>query len=104
MLASRFLRFSHGAKHGWIYRVLETGFDFLARSYDYTLTKVLRHRFATILFAAIMLAGTVYLFFTMPTGFIPSQDSGFVFGITMAGQEISFESMAQHHRPLTRIM
>jgi HAE1 family hydrophobic/amphiphilic exporter-1 len=104
MLASRFLRFSHGAKHGWIYRVLEAGFDSLARSYDYTLTKVLRHRFATILFAAIMLAGTIYLFVTMPTGFIPSQDSGFVFGITMAGQDISFESMAKHHRALADIM
>ena len=32
----------------------------------------------------------------MPTGFIPSQDSGFVFGIALAGQDISFESMARH--------
>ena len=28
-----------------------------------------------------MLVGTVYLFETMPTGFIPSQDSGFLFGV-----------------------
>ncbi len=27
----------------------------------------------------LLLGGTVYLFFTMPTGFIPSQDSGFLF-------------------------
>src|SRR5260370_13907776 len=40
----------------------------------------------------------------MPTGFIPSQDSGFVFGITMAGQDISFESMAKHHRALADIV
>ena len=51
-----------------------------------------------------MLAGTVYLFLTMPTGFIPSQDSGFVFGITMAGQDISFESMAKHHRAIGDIV
>ena len=30
-----------------------------------------------LLVAVAMLAGTVYLFITMPTGFIPSQDSGF---------------------------
>ena len=30
-----------------------------------------------------MLVGTVYLFKTMPTGFIPSQDSGFFFGGTL---------------------
>ena len=28
----------------------------------------------------LMLVGTVYLFMTMPTGFIPSQDSGFMSG------------------------
>jgi HAE1 family hydrophobic/amphiphilic exporter-1 len=104
MLASRFLRFNHGGRHGWIYRGLEAGFDSLSRSYEYTLTKVLRHRFSTILFAAVMLAGTIYLFVTMPTGFIPSQDSGFVFGITMAGQDISFESMAKHQRALAGIV
>ena len=50
----------------------------------------------------LLLVGTVYLFFTMPTGFIPSQDSGFVFGIAMAGQDISFESMAKHLRAVSR--
>ena len=51
-----------------------------------------------------MLAGSVYLFFTMPTGFIPSQDSGFVFGATQAGQDISFESMMAHHMAIVNIL
>jgi HAE1 family hydrophobic/amphiphilic exporter-1 len=104
MLGSRFLRYDHNARHGRTYRSLEAGFDLLARSYDYTLRKVLRHQFATMLFAIGLLAGTVYLFFTMPTGFIPSQDSGFIFGVTMAGQDISFESMAKHHRAIADIL
>ncbi len=58
------------------------GFDGMTRAYDYTLRKVLQHRFATVVFAFAMLGGTVYLFLTMPTGFIPSQDSGFIFGVT----------------------
>ena len=32
-----------------------------------------------------MLVGTVYLYVTMPTGFIPSQDQGFMFGILLVG-------------------
>ena len=32
---------------------------------------------------------------TMPTGFLPSQDSGFMFGVTRAGQDISFDAMAR---------
>ncbi|MDQ6698567.1 MAG: efflux RND transporter permease subunit, partial [Acidobacteriota bacterium] len=96
MLGSRFLRYDHTARHGRVYRTLESGFDAMASAYDYTLKKVLRHEFATVLFAFAMLIGTAYLFMTMPTGFIPSQDSGFIFGVTMASQDISFESMAKH--------
>jgi hydrophobic/amphiphilic exporter-1 (mainly G- bacteria), HAE1 family len=103
MLGSRFMRYDRQARHGWLYRTLERGFSSMARGYDYTLRKVLRHRFATVLLAFALLAGTLYLFFTMPTGFIPSVDSGIAFGITRAGQDISFESMAKHQRALADI-
>jgi HAE1 family hydrophobic/amphiphilic exporter-1 len=98
MLGSRFLNYNHQARHGRLYQVLEGGFQRMTNAYDYTLRKTLRHQFATLTFAVLMLAGTVYLFVTMPTGFIPSQDSGFLFGITMGGQDISFDSMAKHAR------
>ena len=103
MLGSRFLRMDHNARHGRAYRALEAGFQALLHVYDYTLKKVLRHQFTTVLFAAALLGGTLYLFFTMPTGFIPSQDSGFIFGITLAGQDISFDSMSQHQRAIADI-
>jgi HAE1 family hydrophobic/amphiphilic exporter-1 len=98
MLGSRFLHYNHQARHGRLYQVLEGGFQRMTNAYDYTLRKTLQHQFATLTFAVLMLAGTVYLFVTMPTGFIPSQDSGFLFGITMGGQDISFDSMAKHAR------
>jgi HAE1 family hydrophobic/amphiphilic exporter-1 len=104
MLGSRFLRYDHKARHGAVYRTLERGFDALANGYDRTLKTVLRHQFSTAMFAVLLLAGTVYLFMTMPTGFIPSQDSGFVFGVSMAGQDISFESMAKHQHAIADII
>ena len=104
MLGSRFLRYDHKARHGVVYRTLERGFNGLARAYDSTLRLTLRHQFATAMFAFVLLAGTIYLFFTMPTGFIPSQDSGFIFGISMAGQDISFESIAKHQRAIADIV
>jgi len=103
MLGSRFLRHEEG-KHGVVYRTLESGFDAMTRAYDYTLKGALRHHITTILVAFLMLVGTVYLFFTMPTGFIPSQDSGFLFGIMMAGQDISFDSMAKHVYSVSEIV
>jgi HAE1 family hydrophobic/amphiphilic exporter-1 len=104
MLGSRFLKFDHGAKHGSIYMALERGFNGLAWAYDVTLRGVLRHQFLTILMSFVLLGGTVYMFMTMPTGFIPSQDSGFMFGVTRAGQDISFESMANHQMAVASII
>ncbi len=104
MLGSRFLRYSHSGRHGRLYGVFESGFKGLASAYDYTLRKVLRHQFATMMAGLALLVGTVYLFVTMPTGFIPSQDSGFCFGIGLAGQDISFDSMAKHLRAVAEIV
>ena len=103
MLGSRFLRMDHGARHGVLYRSLEKVFDLTTRAYDRSLLVVLNFRFVTLLVAVAMLAGTVWLFDRMPKGFIPSQDSGFFFAFTMAGQDISFESMAQHERAVSDI-
>jgi hydrophobic/amphiphilic exporter-1 (mainly G- bacteria), HAE1 family len=104
MLGSRYLRYDHLARHGVMYRALEGGFKLMTRGYDGSLRLVLRHRFATLMVAFALLGGTVYLFRTMPTGFIPSQDSGAIFGPTMAAQDISFPSMARHQRAVADII
>ena len=104
MLGSRFLRIDHAARHGLMYRTLEGGFQAMTNAYEFTLKAVLRHQFATILFAFALLGGTFWLFFTMPTGFIPSQDSGFIFGATLANQDISFDSMVRHQSAAMEIL
>ncbi len=104
MLGSRFLRSERETRHGVLYRVLEGGFNVLARWYEKTLGIAMRLRLVTLAVAVLMLVGTVYLFKTMPTGFIPSQDSDFFFGITLGPQDISFENMARHHRAISEIV
>ncbi len=104
MLGSRYLRYNHAGRHGPVYRALEGGFKLMTRAYDSSLRLVLRHRFATLMLAFALLGGTVYLFRGMPTGFIPSQDSGAIFGPTMAAQDISFPSLARHQRALADII
>jgi HAE1 family hydrophobic/amphiphilic exporter-1 len=104
MLGSRFLRYRHDGQSGLLSRGLEHGFDAMARGYELTLRHVLHHKFATVLVAFGLLSGTIYLFFTMPTGFIPSQDSGVLFGATLAGQDISYQSMARHTRALVDLI
>ncbi len=104
MLGSRYLHYRHTARHGVIYRALEAGFTAMTRAYDRSLLLVLRHQFVTLMLALALLGGTIYLFRIMPTGFIPSTDSGTIFGPTIAGQDISFVSMAKHQRALSDII
>jgi HAE1 family hydrophobic/amphiphilic exporter-1 len=104
MLASRFLHINHGKPHGFFYNALERFFRGMTSVYDSSLRFVLRQRLATLLLSFVILGATVWMFFGMPTGFIPSQDSGFVFGIAMAGQDISFDSMLEHQRTITDIL
>ncbi len=109
MLGSRFLKADHGTvrggrQHGVFYRTLESSFNQITSWYESTLRVALRFHPITFLVAVLMLVGTVYLFKTMPTGFIPSQDSGFLFAITMGPQDISFDSMAAHTKAVGDIV
>jgi HAE1 family hydrophobic/amphiphilic exporter-1 len=104
MLGSRFLKHDERKRHGLGYRALEGGFNLLAHWYQTTLRLAMRFHPVTFALAVFMLVGTVYLFKTMPTGFIPSQDSSFFFGVTQGPQDISFESMARHHRAIADIV
>ncbi len=104
MLGSRFRCYRPDARHGLTYRALEAGFNAMTRAYDHSLRAVMRHKFATVMLAFGLLGGTIYLFLHMPTGFIPSQDNGVIYGITRAGEDISFLSMAKHQRALADIM
>ena len=104
MLGSRYLKHDHATRHGLAYRALEGGFNGLAGWYERTLKIALRFRLVTLGVALLMLVGTGYLFVTMPTGFIPPQDSSFFFGVTQGPQDISFESMAKHHRAVSEIV
>jgi HAE1 family hydrophobic/amphiphilic exporter-1 len=104
MLCSRFLRFTAHQRHGKLYQISERGFDFIARIYDRTLVVTMRHGIVTMGVSFLLLFGTFYLFTTMPKGFIPSQDSGFMFGLTQAAQGSSFDYMVSHQDEVIKIV
>jgi HAE1 family hydrophobic/amphiphilic exporter-1 len=104
MLCSRFLRPPGAIRHGKLYAGSERVFQGMLRFYEWSLQKVLEHRLATILLSGLILAGTIYLFFLIPKGFLPSEDTGLLFGFTEAAQGISFESMARHQEEIMAII
>jgi HAE1 family hydrophobic/amphiphilic exporter-1 len=105
MLCSRFLKAAReGEMHGWLWNLFERGFDRLLRVYDRTLQVSLRHRFATFAVSMLVLAGTVYLYRTIPTGFLPDEDQGQIFMFTEGPQGISFDDMVKHQVALAKIV
>jgi hydrophobic/amphiphilic exporter-1 (mainly G- bacteria), HAE1 family len=105
MLCSRFLTMgSHNVRHGRLYGVLEGIFNGMTSVYDSTLRIVLRHRLATMAVTFALLIATGFLFVVMPKGFIPSQDTGLIFGFTEAAQDISFDSMVKHQKEVVNVL
>jgi HAE1 family hydrophobic/amphiphilic exporter-1 len=104
MLCSRFLRPPAEEKHGRLYNLFERGFDGMLRAYDWSLQGVMRHRLVTLVSSLIVVVVTGYLFVRISKGFLPSEDSGQIFGVTQAQQGISFESMKQHQLAITELI
>jgi HAE1 family hydrophobic/amphiphilic exporter-1 len=104
MLCSRYLRPSKEAHHGKFYEVSERWFQRSVDFYGRTLTWVLEHRRPTLIVSAVMLVLTVYFYVEIPKGFLPSSDTGQIFGFTEAAQGISFESMAQHQQEVASVL
>ena len=47
---------------------------------------------------------TVYLFSVVPKGFFPDEDTGQIFAITEAAQDISFDAMKEHQQAAAKIV
>src|ERR1700731_3796285 len=92
MLCSRFLRPPKSERHGHLYAVTERFFDELLDLYQRSLTWVMRRRRAAIVLSGIMLIATVWMFYAIPKGFVPSEDRGDLIMFTLAQQGISFQS------------
>jgi HAE1 family hydrophobic/amphiphilic exporter-1 len=103
MACSRFLKPPGGA-HGRLYQASERFFDAMLRVYDQSLTWTLRHRLFTMAVMLLTFVLTAVLFYRIPKGFIPTEDTGQIFAFTEASQDISFDAMADKQRAAAAIV
>jgi hydrophobe/amphiphile efflux-1 (HAE1) family protein len=75
-------------------RLAERGFDAFLRGYDRGLRYVLRHQPSMLVATLALMVGTGYLYMTIPKGFFPQQDTGFIFGQVQGRQDASFNMMS----------
>ena len=95
MMCAKLLRPESEEKHGRFYRASEKFFTWMVRTYERTLTVVLRHPAVTALVLLITIGVNVYLFIIVPKGFFPLQDNGTIFGGLQGAQDISYQAMQQ---------
>ena len=104
MLCSRFLRPPAEAHHGRIYALTERFFQGMLSTYRWTLERCLAHRLSVMAVAGLTLVATGVLFYVVPKGFIPSEDTGQIIAFTEASQDISFDSMVRHQQEVAAIV
>jgi multidrug efflux pump len=104
MLCARFLKSRDEARHGSVYRATESAFNWLHSEYASGLRWVLRHQvlMLCVVIGTVLLNG--YLFYIVPKGFFPQQDTGRMGGSTRAAQDISFDAMRSKQRELAQMV
>ena len=104
MLCSRFLKPASQETHNRLFEMSNKVFDVMLGVYSAGLRWFLRHRLTTMIFTALVLAGTFMLFQDLPKGFIPSEDTSQISVTTEAAEGISFESMVEHQKAVASIV
>ncbi|HEY5107096.1 MAG TPA: efflux RND transporter permease subunit [Caulobacteraceae bacterium] len=93
-LSARWLRTHDKVEDTTLGRRSKAILDRVIDRYDQSLTWVLDRQMATMIVAAVTLAVTVVLYIIIPKGLFPTQDTGLVQGVSVAGQSVSYGGMA----------
>jgi multidrug efflux pump len=95
MMCAVLLRGNSGRPHGRLYGASERFFEAMLNGYRRTLTLALRHPGLMMLIFVAAFGLNFYLYYIVPKGFFPQQDTGRLVGSIQADQSISFQLMQQ---------
>jgi multidrug efflux pump len=102
MLCGRFMAHHHDAPGSGLWhridQAIARGLAGVLRFYAVTLGWALRHRVFMGLSIVATVGLTVWLYTVVPKGFLPTQDTGLIWGGTLADPSISFGAMQQRQR------
>jgi multidrug efflux pump len=93
MMCAYLLRNERTEKHGRLYMASERFFDGMLNLYRGSLHWALDHPALILIVLFITIALNVVLFFKIPTGFFPTEDTGSISGSVRGPQDSSFPAM-----------
>ncbi len=96
MLCARVLKtHREGEKQMFILRMFEAVFLGWLRAYEWSLDRVLKYKSVTLAVTFVTLGLTVYLYYVIPKGLFPSEDTGFINATTTAITDISVPALIE---------
>jgi multidrug efflux pump len=104
MLCSRFIRTVAPAEQGRLFRLSERAFNRVLHGYERSLQWALRNGALLMVLLLAIVVFNVYLYWQIPKGFFPQQDTGRLTGGIQADQSISFQSMEQKLRQFMKLV
>src|SRR4051794_33078898 len=107
MLCARVLRSHHEGdekKQFFVLRWFERMFQLWLNSYEWALDRALKFKPIVLMVTFATLAATVWLYLAIPKGFFPQEDTGFMFAITEALSDTSFDAMVERQRKIAEII
>ncbi len=93
-MCAKFLRPAKTEKHNIFYRASEWCFEGILTIYTHALKWVLAHQPVTGVVTIAVAVLSIFLYFKVPTGFFPQQDTGRIQGTVIGAEDISFQSMS----------
>jgi HAE1 family hydrophobic/amphiphilic exporter-1 len=94
---------SKSVHRGW-WRFTEGIYNRIIQFYEWSLRNVLAHPLYVVTISLILAVFTFYLFQIVPKGFIPTGDTGLLFGNTEGAQGISLDDMIKHQNVITEVI
>ncbi|KAB8033666.1 multidrug efflux RND transporter permease subunit [Fluviispira multicolorata] len=104
MLCKQLLKHKPSNKKSSFESTIHNFLDRVIMYYSISLKWVLNHQNLTLFIAIITLILTGFLFYIIPKGFFPIQDTGIIQGVTEASQSISFDEMAKKQQEIAHII
>ena len=104
MLSSRFLRSDHGQHHGRLYELTERFYVAWLGVYERSLAWVMQRRPMALIFSAIILVATGWLFWSTPKGLFPTDDTGQLLATTEAAEGVSFDALVERQAAVAAVV
>ena len=104
MMSARLLKHTAPGQEGRIYQWSESIFERVIAFYGRTLRWVLQRQTMVLCVAVITIAAAGLLYYYIPKGFFPIQDTGIIQVITQAPESTSFDAMTTRQKQLMSVV